>query len=96
MKTRGPRYSKDEFARRGKEWYRTVIRPKLGSALKGKHVAIDIETGEYEIADELGAACDALYARLPDAQPWGELIGYQGVISFTGAPREDPEWLPES
>jgi hypothetical protein len=66
----------------------------LGRELKGKYVAIDIETGEYEVADELLAACHALYARLPNAQPWGERIGYRAVGSFVGRTPEDPEWSP--
>ena len=94
MKTREPRYGKEEYARRGKEWYRTVIRPKLGLEVKGKYVAIDIETGQFEIADELLAASRALYARVPDAQPWSERIGYLAVGSFAGHTPEDPEWSP--
>ncbi len=91
MSVREPRYGKEEYARRGIEWYRSVIRPKLGLELKGKYIAIDIETGEYAIADELLAACHALYARLPDAQPWGERIGYKAVGSFAGHVPEDTE-----
>ena len=70
----------------------SIRKPKLGPELKGKYVAIDIETGEYEIADELLAACRALYARLPEAQSWGERIGYRAVGSFVGHTPEDTEW----
>jgi hypothetical protein len=73
----------DEFARRGSEWYEK-IRPLVESGNQGRIVAIDIETGEYEIADELLTACEALYTRLPDAQPWCERIGFPAVYRFGG------------
>ena len=63
-----PRYSKEEFARRGDEIYERVLRGTLESGNEGRFVAIDIETGDYEIdADEL-AASDRLLARVPNAQ----------------------------
>ena len=92
MNTRQRRFSMEETLRRGQEWYRTVIRAKLGAELKGKFVAIDIETGDYEIADETLPACDALLARNPDAQIWMERIGHRAVASFGGQPTEETEW----
>ena len=57
-----PRYSKEEFARRGDEIYESEIRPHVEAGNEGKFVAIDIETGAYEVdADEL-AASDRLLA----------------------------------
>ena len=50
----------------------------------GKFLAIDIETGEYEIAaDELRAG-NKLRARLPEAQIWMVRIGYASARSFGG------------
>ena len=70
-----PRYSKEEFARRGDEIYERDIRPHLTASDAGKFVVIDIETGAYEIdADEL-AASDRLLARHPEAQVWLIRIG---------------------
>lgn len=70
-----PRYSKEEFARRGNDIYEHEIRPYLGAQDEGKFVAIDIETGAYECdADEI-AASHRLLARLPHAQIWFRLIG---------------------
>jgi hypothetical protein len=45
-------------------------------------VAIDIETGDFELADDTMAATRQLYERLPDAQPWGVRIGYRAVHRF--------------
>lgn len=54
MASTQPRYSKEEFARRGDAIYEKEILPKLGDKEVGKFLAIDIETGEYEIAaDEM-------------------------------------------
>jgi hypothetical protein len=39
-----PRYSKEEFARRGDEIYESEICPHVEADNKGKFVAIDIET----------------------------------------------------
>lgn len=44
------RYSKEEFARRGDAIYATQIRPRLTAKDVGKFLAIDIETGEYEMS----------------------------------------------
>ncbi|MGH2351563.1 MAG: hypothetical protein ACRDI2_17370 [Chloroflexota bacterium] len=64
------RYSKEEFARRGDEIYARDIRPHVEPRHEGEFVAIDIETGAYEVgADEL-AAMDQLRARHPDARVW--------------------------
>ena len=78
------RISKDEFARRGDSVYETTVRPLLKSQDDGKFVALDIETGEYELdADEL-RACDQLRARLPDAQIWMVRVGSPFVHRFGG------------
>ena len=52
-----PRYSKEEFARRGDEIYDRDIRLRVEADNEGKFVVIDIETGDFEVdADELGAS----------------------------------------
>ncbi len=79
-----PRYSKEEFARRGDALYQRQILPKLAAKDVGKFLAIDIETGEYEMAaDELKAG-DKLLARIPEAQIWMVRIGYAATHSFGG------------
>lgn len=77
-----PRYSKEEFARRGDELYEREVRAILEQGNEGKFVAIDIETGAYEIdADEL-AASDRLLARVPNAQIWLRRIGSRYAHRF--------------
>ena len=82
MTVRQPRYSKEEFARRGDELYETQVRPQVEAGNYGKIVAIDIETGAFELADNLLAASKRLIARLPNAQTWFVRVGYPAVDRF--------------
>jgi hypothetical protein len=78
------RYSKEEFAHRGDAIYENDIRPHLQTEDTGKFVAIDIESGLYEIdADELEAG-DRLCARVPEAQIWMVRVGSRYVHRFAG------------
>jgi hypothetical protein len=79
---RQPRYSKEEFARRGNEIYESQVRPQVEAGNHGKIVAIDIETGAFEVADTPITATDRLYERYPDAQPWVIRIGHRAVYRF--------------
>jgi hypothetical protein len=88
-KKRGPRYSKEEFARRGNALYETKVRPNLKKKDDGKFVAIDIETGEYAIATKELTACKRLEARLPDPQTWLMRIGSKYLYTFGGSCLED-------
>lgn len=82
MKVRHPRYSKEEFARRGNELYESQVRPQVEDGNYGKIVAIDIETGAFEVADTPMLAVDQLYERQPNAQPWVIRIGHKAVFRF--------------
>lgn len=84
MTVRGPRYSKEEFARRGEEIYQRDLRPLIEAGNSGKIVAIDIETGTYEIAEDTVAASERLFQRLPDAQIWFVRIGHRAVHRIGG------------
>jgi len=87
MKTTGPRYSKEEFARRGDAIYDRLVKPVVKKADHGKFVAIDIESGEFEIdADEM-IACDRLEARVPDPQVWLTRVGLGYARRFGPRPR---------
>ena len=84
-----PRYSKEEFARRGDEIYERDLRPHVEAGNEGKFIVIDIETGAYEIdADEL-VASDRLLARHPDAQVWLRQVGSRYAGRFGTCVRQD-------
>ncbi|CCI05100.1 MAG: hypothetical protein ACKPGT_22010 [Microcystis sp.] len=82
MTVRQPRYSKEEFARRGNEIYQSQVRPQVEEGNYGKIVAIDIETGAFELAKDTMTASDRLLERCPDAQIWCVRIGHRGVHRF--------------
>lgn len=83
------RYSKEEFARRGDEVYARQVAPYLKAEDRDKFIAVDIETGTYEIdADEL-KACNRLRRRLPDAQIWLVRAGSRHLHRFGGRERRD-------
>ena len=77
-----PRYSKEEFARRGEAIYQQVIEPVVKNGDEGKFVAIDIETGQYEIDADETSASDRLLSRLPNAQTWLRRIGSPFIRRF--------------
>jgi hypothetical protein len=79
---RQPRYDKEEFGRRGDEIYEREIAPKLKLEDSGRFVAIDVETGDYEVASQELAACDGLAARRPEAQIWLRRIGSRHLYRF--------------
>ena len=87
MTVRQPRYSKEEFARRGHEIYESQIRSQVEEGNYGRIVAIDIETGAFEVAKDSLTASDQLLAQLPDAQIWFVRIGHRAVhrVGLIGA-----------
>ena len=82
MTVRQRRYSKEEIARRGQELYASGIQQQVEVGNEGKIVAIDIETGEFEVDDTVMGATDRLFERQPDAQPWTLRIGHRAVYHF--------------
>ena len=82
MAVRQPRYSKEEFAQRGDALYETEIRSQVEAGNDGKIVAIDIETGAFEVADDLLAASKRLLAKVSDPQTWFVRIGHPAVDHF--------------
>ncbi len=87
MTVRQPRYSQEEFALRGREIYESQVRSQVEEGNYGKIVAIDIETGAFELAKDSLTASDRLLARYPDAQIWFVRIGHRAVhrVGFIGS-----------
>ncbi len=83
------RYSKEEFAQRGDTAYESAVRPRLKPEDKGRFVAVDIETSEFEIDDDELTAGDRLHARLPEAQIWIVRVGSRYVHRFGGRDRRE-------
>jgi hypothetical protein len=82
MVVRQRRHSKEELAQRGQELYESGIRQQVEAGNKGKIVAIDIETGDFEVDETVMGSTDRLFERQPDAQPWTLRIGHSAVYHF--------------
>jgi hypothetical protein len=82
MTGRQPRFSKEEHARLGTAIYEQQVRPQVEAGNRGKIVAIDVETGAFEVAEDTLTASQRLLTRYPDAQIWCVRIGYRGVHRF--------------
>jgi len=65
----------EELARRGVEVFDLQVRPSLRPEDDGKFVAIDVETGDYEIGADDYAVVMRLKARKPAADVWLERAG---------------------
>ncbi len=77
----------EEFAQRGDAIYENDVRPWLKSDDHGRFVAIDIDSGRYEIDDDELKAGDRLRARVPEAQIWMVRVGSRYVHRFGGRER---------
>ena len=82
MTVRKPRYSKEEFARRGDEIYQSLVKDQFERDNYGKIIAIDIETGQWEIDKNEITATSRLEERLGDPQIWIAKIGSRYVRRF--------------
>ena len=84
MTVKHPRDSKEECAQRGDDLYENQIKSQIEAGNNGKVVAIDLETGDFEVDKSEIAACDRLEARHPDAQIWIVRIGSRYIRRFGG------------
>ncbi len=82
MGMRQPRYSKEEHARRGLEIYERQVRAQVEAGNEGKVVAMDVDTGTFEVAQDTLMASQRLLARHPDAQIWCVRVGHPAVHRF--------------
>jgi hypothetical protein len=69
------RRTPEELARLGAEIYDQRVRPTLGPGDDSKSVAIDVETGDFEIDADDYTAVTRLRARRPEADMWLERVG---------------------
>ena len=80
-----PNLSDEEITKRGKELYDSNIRLRVETPENiGKIVSINIETGEYEIGDDLIVTSLKLRSKQSDAALWSERIGFNAVYAVGG------------
>jgi len=77
-----PRYSKEDFARRGNDLYERTIRAQVEDGNEGKVVAIDVDTGQFEVGEDTLMASDRLLGKCPEAQTWFVRIGHPALHRF--------------
>ena len=76
----------DDIATIGMAIYNEQILPLMKDEDKGKVVVIDVNSGDYEVADDDLTATMRLIERRPDAVTWGERVGYRAIhrMGFRG------------
>lgn len=82
MPMRQPRHSMEEHARLGNEIYEQKVKAQVEEGNRGRIVAIDVDTGAFEVADDLMTASERLLSRHSEAQTWFVRIGYDAVHRF--------------
>lgn len=80
--TRQPHSDEDEHACRGTDKYERWVRGQVETGNRGRIVALDVDTGAFEVADDTLTAAHQLLARHPDAQVWCVRIGFPAVHHF--------------
>ena len=76
---------KDEIARLGDEIYERDIRKQVEADHDGELLAIDVDSGNWAVGDELLDAVDRLRAQHPEAiNVWRLRVGYRAVASIGG------------
>ena len=83
-----PRMPRKDVVRLGNEIYMRDILPKAKDDRFGEYAAIDVESGDWEIAESTMDAADRLKERRPEAvNVMFERIGYRALSSFGGGSR---------
>lgn len=82
MSATEPRLSREDLARRGEEVYAQQVRPALRPEDDGKFVALDVESGAFEVDEDDHAALSRLHARIPGAQAWLMRAGHPAAYKL--------------
>ena len=87
-----PKYSIDEVCDRGERIYAERIKALVEPQENGRFIVIDIESGDYEIADLMSDASHCLKERRPDSVRFGAKVGYSSAfnLGWGGEPGEEP------
>lgn len=85
-----PGHTTEEVARRGQEIYEREIRRKVEPGQVGRFLVVDIESGDYEVADDDLTASEGLLARRPGAMLYGLRVGRDYAYRLGGGFRARP------
>ncbi len=87
--TRSP---KDETFEKAKQLYENVIKHELSDDQLGMYLAIDVNSGDYEIGEKSIDIPRTLRARRPNARIFAMLHGSYSVGSIGYAPPTPGSW----
>ena len=85
-RTSPPSPPAEETARLGDEIYERDIRHQVEVDHHGEVVAIDVNSGDYAIAENVVTAWERLVSRHPDGGFWFVRVGYPAVYHLGGRP----------
>ena len=86
MKTTVASTPGEDIGRRGQEIYDLRLRAIVETEQNiGKIISIDVESGDFEISDDLLLSGRRLQERHPDAKMFGKRIGYNAVYAVGGS-----------
>lgn len=72
-----------QTAARGQAIYESSLRSRLEPHQRDRIAAIHVNSEEYEVADNVLAACQALLTRVPNAEIWVVRIGEGAVYHLS-------------
>ncbi len=81
-----PGRMKQETALWGDKIYERHIRQQVEADHHGEIVAIDVDSGDYAVAESVVAAWERLISRHPDGGFWFVRVGYPAVYHLGGRP----------
>jgi hypothetical protein len=76
--------TREQFGERAAALYERVVKPKLKPEDVGKFVAVDANTGEFEVDEDPASAIQRLELRVPGAEQWLERAGHRAPYEFSG------------
>jgi hypothetical protein len=75
--------SPDEFAIQGEAWYER-LKSQIEPENFGRYLAVNIETGEYEVGDDFILPTERLLSREPNAELYALRVGYRAIGCIKG------------
>jgi hypothetical protein len=87
MTMRRPKYDKDVHGDMAERIYESSIRAIVDPVHIGRIIAIDVDSGDYEVADSSRQASETLLARRPESQTFCRRIGPNPAVTTFGFSR---------
>ncbi|HEX5872579.1 MAG TPA: hypothetical protein VFY65_19250 [Longimicrobium sp.] len=89
-----PRYSNDEIADLGEAVFMRDIAERLRGRDLSHFIAIEVDSGDYEVDADEGLAIDRLHDRHPGAVFWVRRVGSRAAHTFGPRLQFAPPWAP--